>query len=56
MGADPRIKTLKLLLWRLRIDEEINLSGDAFPTAKVATLIEKHFKRREDEDDVWRNR
>jgi len=43
---DPRIKTLKLLLWRLGIEEEIELSPDAFPTAKVKALIEKHYKKK----------
>lgn len=37
---------LKLLLWRLGLGE-IDLSDDAFPTAKVKALIEKHYQRRE---------
>lgn len=50
--ADPVAEAMKLLLWRLRIDEEIELSADGFPTARVAKLIEKHYRKKEDDDDA----
>lgn len=40
------VATLKLLLWRLNIEEDLELSDDAFPTAKAADLIVKVMSQR----------
>lgn len=45
-------EVLKLLLWRLGIEEEIELSDDAFPTVKAAALIRKKFEVFMDGDKI----
>jgi len=40
-----QVAVLKLLLWRLGIDDTgLDLKADAFPTVKVAERIKQHFE------------